>query len=168
MTAAIALFDPDVSYPGQSSFDCGHPVINNFVRRSLKQQVKRQLSVAYALVDSGSEDHFAGFYTIAQHMIPLDKLGQLQLASLPKQVPCTRLIMLGVSKSHQGQKLGLRLMKHALKTAKNIATVVGSAGLYLDADPGAVGFYLSLGFHLLDGDKSPAPSAMFIPLSLIP
>ena len=168
MNITIEMFDPDTSYPGQSSFDCDLPVINTFVRKSLKQQVKKQLSVAYVLVDTGNGNQFVGFYTIAQHMIPLDKLNQLQLGSLPKQVPCTRLIMLGVAKGYQGKKLGQQLMKHALMAAKNIAKEVGSAGVYLDADPRAVGFYLSLGFRLLEGNKSPEPSPMFIPLLAIP
>ena len=102
MSITIELFDPDTSYPGQSNFDCGLPVINTFVRKSLKQQVKKQLSVAYALVDTGIENQLVGFYTVAQHMIPSATLHELQLGSMPKQVPCTRLIMLGVAKIRAG------------------------------------------------------------------
>ena len=76
--------------------------------------------------------------------------------------------MLGVDKGHQGKQLGMKLMKHALETTKVVARSIASVGLYLDADAAALSFYERLGFTLLEGDKSPAPSPMFLPLSAIP
>ena len=58
-------------------------------------------------------------------------------------------------------------MKHALTVTRSVAQQIGSFGLYLDADPLAVGFYQALGFALLEGDKSPVPSPMFLTLSAI-
>jgi GNAT superfamily N-acetyltransferase len=71
--------------------------------------------------------------------------------------------MLGVDKNYKGQDLGRRLMKQALKIAKDFATQIGGYGVYLDADPGAVDFYIKLGFALLEGNKAPQTSPMFIP-----
>lgn len=168
MTLEVAPYDPSRSYSGQKQFDCEHEAINAFVRSSLKQQVKRQLSVAYAVLDPAKDDTFAGFYTIASHMIPLDRLSALHLGSLPKLVPCTRLIMLGVDKNYKGNQVGSRLMKHALQLTKSTAAQIGSFGLYLDADQGAYGFYEKLGFEPLSGNLSPSPSPMFLPISRIP
>lgn len=167
MTVEISLYDPSVSYTGQKQFDCGHDIINTFVRNSLKPQVKKHLSVAYVLTDTANNDRFVGFYTIAQHMIDVSSLSTMQLGSLPRKIPCSRLIMLGVDQSYKGQKLGSRLMKHALLLTCTVARQIGSYGLYLDADAGAVNFYQKLGFHLLQGDQSPAPSPMFLPISAI-
>lgn len=164
----ISRFDPAQKYAGFNQFDCRHHAINKFVKDSLKKQVKQGLSVAYALLEESGNtepDRFAGFYTIASHAIPLSALSGLQLGSLPKTIPCIRLIMLGIHSSDAKKGLGSQLMNHALDVVKSSAARVGCYGLYLDADAGAVDFYKKLGFVLLDGDKSPSPSPMFITLS---
>jgi GNAT superfamily N-acetyltransferase len=169
MSIEIALYDPTLAYAGQKQFDCDHAVINAFVRQSLKQQVKKNLSVAYVVTDTQTETakqgHFVGFYTIAQHMIDVSMLSPFQLGSLPNKIPCSRLVMLGVDKNYQGQRLGSMLMKHALQLTQQVATQIGSFGMYLDADPKALVFYQNLGFTMLIGNTSPAPSPMFLPLS---
>lgn len=167
MSFEISLYDPAQSYMGQKQFDCGHTSINGFVHNSLKPQVKKNLSVAYVLTDSAQDDRFAGFYTLAQHMIDVAALSALELGSLPRKIPCSRLIMLGIDQRYQGQQLGSRIMKHALRLTHSIAKQIGSYGLYLDADTKAVAFYQKLGFALLEGDLSPEPSPMFLPISAI-
>lgn len=165
MTVELSLYDPALTYTGQKQFDCGHAAINAFVRNSLKPQVKKNLSVAYVLTDAAHSDGFVGFYTIAQHMIDVSTLSAMQLGSLPRKIPCSRLVMLGVDQRYKGQQLGSKLMQHALRLTRQVARQVGSFGLYLDADPLAVGFYQRLGFTLLEGDRTPEPSPMFLPLS---
>ena len=167
MRVELSPYDPAVTYPGQKQFDCGHALTNAFVRSSLKPQVKKNLSVAYVLTDADQGDRFVGFYTVAQHLIDLSLLSALQLGSLPKKIPCTRLVMLGIDKEYQGQELGSRLMKHALLLTRLVAKQIGGFGLYLDADPRALAFHQKLGFALLQGDQSPEPSPMFIPVKAI-
>lgn len=162
MKIELSPYDAASTYLGQKQFDCGHAIINQFARGSLKQQVKKGLSVAYVLTDADDQDRFVGFYTIAQHMIDMSLLSAMQLGSLPKQIPCTRLIMLGVDQKYAHQDLGSQLMKHALSLTKQISNQIGSYGLYLDADPKALGFYKKLGFTLLQGDKTPHNSPMFL------
>jgi GNAT superfamily N-acetyltransferase len=167
MTVEISVYDPALTYAGQKQFDCNQAVINTFARNNLKPQVKKNLSVAYVLTDDAKQGHFVGFYTIAQHMIDVSMLSSLQLGSLPSKIPCSRLVMLGVDKNYQGQQLGSKMMKHALQLTQFVATQIGSFGIYLDADPQALDFYQKLGFTLLTGNKSPAPSPMFLSISAI-
>jgi len=162
MTIGISLYDPNQTYNGQKQFDCGHKTINTFVHSSLKPQIKRNLSVAYVLRDSAKENNFVGFYTIAQFTVDLGQLSALKLGSMPRKIPCTRLIMLGIDKHYQGQQLGSRLMRHALTISQQVAQQIGSFGLYLDADPAALDFYQKLGFTSLEEDRSPLPSPMFL------
>lgn len=164
MTIELSLYDPALVYSGQKQFDCGHAVINAFVRNSLKPQVKKHLSVAYVLTDAAQSDRFVGFYTIAQHMVDVSALSALQLGSLPRNIPCSRLVMLGVEAHYKGQHLGSKLMKHALHLTRQVSRQIGGFGLYLDADPLALRFYQQLGFALLEGDLSPDPSPVFLPL----
>lgn len=167
MSIEFSLFDPAKTYSGRKQFDCANTVINKFVHDSLVSQVKRQLSVAYVLTEPDQNDRFVGFFTMAHHAIDASSLSTLQLGSLPRRIPCARLIMLGVDQNFQNQKLGSRLMKQALAITKESSSLMGCYGLYLDADPGAVGFYQKLGFALLEGAKSPEPSPMFITMRSI-
>lgn len=173
MSVVIARFDPSAKYAGYNQFDCQHPQINKFVKDSLRKQVKQGLSVAYALLEEAQGpnpvDRLMGFFTIANHSIPLETLSALQLGSLPRLIPCVRLIMLGVNHSDGNKGYGKMLMNHAFDITKTGAERIGCYGMYLDADAGAVakGFYQKLGFQLLEGDKSPTPSPMFIPVSSI-
>lgn len=167
MSIEISRYNPALVYTGQKQFDCGNAVINSFVQGSLKTQVKRSLSAAYVLTDSAQDHRFVGFYTLAQHMIDVQALSALQLGSLPRKIPCTRLIMLGIDQRYQGQQLGARLMRHALLLTATVARQIGSYGLYLDAEAKAVAFYQKLGLTLLEGDLSPESSPMFLPISAI-
>jgi GNAT superfamily N-acetyltransferase len=167
MSVELSLYDPALTYAGQKQFDCEHAVISAFVHNSLKPQVKKSLSVAYVLTYADEANRFVGFYTLAQHMIDVSALSSMQLGSLPRKIPCSRLVMLGIDKRYKGQKLGSMLMKHALTVTQSVAKQIGSFGMYLDADPLAIGFYQNLGFALLDGDCTPEPSAMFLPLCSI-
>ena len=168
MSIEFSLFDPSKTYVERKQFDCEHSVINKFAHDSLVSQVKRQLSVAYVLTDSEQNHRFVGFFTLAHHAINASMLTTLQLGSLPRQIPCARLIMLGVDRAYKGHDLGRRLMKQALVITRQSSTQLGCYGLYLDADPAAVGFYRKLGFLLLEGDKSPESSPMFMAVMSIP
>lgn len=170
MSFVIARFDPAVKYAGFNQFDCQLHPVNKFVKDSLKKQVKQGLSVAYVLLEegeNGSPDRFVGFYTIASHAIALSALSVMQLGSLPKMIPCIRLIMLGIHSGDAKKGYGSQLMNHAFDVVKTHAQGIGCYGLYLDADVGAVAFYRKLGFVLLEGDKSPNSSPMFIALAAI-
>ena len=167
MTVELSLYDPKLTYTGQKQFDCGHAAINAFVHNSLKPQVRKSLSVAYVLTDAAQQNQFVGFYTIAQHMIDVSALSTMQVGSLPRKIPCSRLAMLGVDSQCKGQQLGSKLMKHALHLTREVAKQIGSFGMYLDTDPLALSFYQKLGFTLLVGDKSLEPSPMFLPISAI-
>jgi ribosomal protein S18 acetylase RimI-like enzyme len=170
MSFVIDRFDPAVKYAGLNQFDCGLHPVNKFVKDSLKKQVKQGLSVAYVMLEEGQDgglDRFVGFYTVASHSVPISVFSAMQLGSLPRSIPCIRLIMLGVHADDAGNEHGRHLMNHAFDVVKRSARDIGSYGLYLDADAGAVSFYQRLGFWLLEGDKRPDPSPMFIPLAAI-
>ena len=162
MSVQFSRLDPDKLYAERKQFDCEHAVINKFVHDSLIPQVKKNLSVAYVLTDPENDHKLAGFFTVASHAIDAPLLSVLQLGSLPRRIPCVRLIMLGIDKNYKGRDLGRRLMKQALKITKESSSQIGCFGMYLDADAGAVGFYSKLGFALLEGDKSPQTSPMFV------
>ena len=162
MSFELGLYDPEKTYFEQKKFDCEHAIINKFVSSSLKQQVKKNTSVAYVLTDPAANDRFIGFFTLVMSCIDNAALASFA-SSLPLQVPCVRLVMLGVDKSYRSKNLGLRLLKHALVKTKETARSLDCRGLYLDADPGAVSFYTKYGFIALE---KPADAGSSTPMFL--
>lgn len=59
-------YQSDITYPGQKQFDCGNPVIDKFVRASLKKSVRNSDCAAKALIDrqSGELIGICTFYGI--------------------------------------------------------------------------------------------------------
>lgn len=169
MTFYVTRFDSNAQYKNFNQFSCNLAVIDKFVKSNLKKQVNQGVCVAYTVLEAatvkGELDRFVGFYTLANYSIPLDRLTNLALGNLPRIIPCVRLIMLGVNQEDKGNGLGKALLLHAFDTTKSLAKSSGCFGMYLDADPGALPVYLKLGFELLEGDKSPSPSPMFLPIS---
>lgn len=168
MTPCLDKFDVTQKYTGLKTFNCGHAGIDKFARDNLAKQVKQGVCVAYIILDKANQDCIAGFVTLATHNIEFSRLTALQLGSMPKIIPCIRIVMLGVSQGYKGKQYGSQLMKKALRVAKETSQHVGSFGVYLDADANALQFYQKLGFQMLEGDLSPQPSPMFLKMSTIP
>ena len=85
MSFEVGIFDPDLTYFEQKKFDCEHAAINKFVSSSLKQQVKKNTSVAYVLTDPAANDRFIGFFTLVMSCIDNAALAPFA-SSLPRQV----------------------------------------------------------------------------------
>lgn len=162
MNIEISIYDPTITYQGQKQFDCEHKVINKFVSGSLKQQVGKGLTVAHVLTDADANNRFVGFYTSMMASVNSRLFSDALPGSLPNSVGCLRLVMLGVDKNYKKRDLGLRLLKHALASMKSASNIVGCIGLYLDADPDAVGFYLKHGFVNLETPAPGLPTPMFL------
>lgn len=167
----IEEFDATKDYHQLDQFSCGHSVIDAFVvKQKLRKQIAAEQSLAWALLDTNNGDKFVGFYTLTMSGIAKEMLQTIFSGSLPKTIGCTRLVMLGVHGPYQGtpDKLGSRLVKHALSSTKQAAKFAHCRGMYLDADATALGFYKKLGFVELQPPPQPgAPTPMFMPIASI-
>ncbi|WP_440875561.1 GNAT family N-acetyltransferase [Thalassotalea sp. PLHSN55] len=163
----IENFEPKKSYHQQKKFDCGNKIINKFVHSSLKKQVNQNFSQAYVLLDAHENDRFSAFYTLTSFKLQVDELEKLSKGSLPRDIPCVRLVMLGVDLSLQGQGIGKKMMSDALHRVHRASKEIDIYGLYLDAAPNATDFYLSLGFTRLDNDGNDKIAKMFLSIDTI-
>ena len=163
----IENFEPKQSYFQQKKFDCGNKIINKFVHSSLKKQVSQNFSQAFVLLDSEENEKFSAFYTLTSFKLQADELEKLSKGSLPRDIPCVRLVMLGVDLSLQGQGIGKKMMSDAMHRVHRASKNIGIYGLYLDADPAATDFYLGLGFTRLDSGGSGDIAKMFLGIEVI-
>jgi len=158
----LELYNPGKTYNNQKKFDCENAIINKFVASSLKKQVRDELSRAFVLLDTNDNDRFVGFYTLSSFSIKAPMLTALSKGSLPSDIPCSRLIMLGVDINYKRRGLGKQLMKSVIQKTIAAADQIGIYGLYLDADEDAYTFYDNLGFITLQEKKGTKPTPMFL------
>lgn len=136
-------FDKDVD---RAAFDCGtHPALNSYIAEYAGQDERRNVSRTFMLVDSGV---LQGFYTLAATAIDLSDLSEQQRKGLPRYpLPAVLLSRFAVSKDHQRQGLGRRLLKDIFMRVSVMSELVGVAFLVVDAkDSEAADYYRSLGF----------------------
>ncbi|CEE94916.1 GNAT family N-acetyltransferase [Xenorhabdus nematophila] len=81
---------------------------------------------------------------------------------MPSDLSVVRLVMLGVSVKHQKKEYGHILMREFLEHAIKVHHVMPIKGIFLDADPDAVAFYIFLGFVELGMPASNGTTPMFL------
>ncbi|AYC18127.1 hypothetical protein DZA65_01225 [Dickeya dianthicola] len=145
----VYAYQADTTYPGSKSFDCGNTVINSFVRSSLKKSVRDGNCAAKVLVKDETKE-LLGFCTFAAYSLEKSKLAGVVSGSLPHELGVVRLIMLGVATKEQNKGYGQELLLEFFKQVKTIHESLPVKGVYLDADPAAIDFYIRLGFVQLN------------------
>ena len=149
----------------RSGFDCGVPIINDWLATKVSQFEKKGLARTYVLVEQG-HDAVKGYYALSNHMITYEALPEEQAKGLPRRmnVPVALLGRLAVDSSIQGQKLGEFLLIDALRRIEHLANKIGIRAVEIDAvDENAKRFYKKYGFISLEDDKR----LLFLPISVI-
>lgn len=142
-------YQADINYPSQKNFDCGNTVINRFVRGSLKQNVRDGNCAAKALIDSNTGELIA-VCSFSGYTLEKSRLAGVIQGSLPNELAVVRLVMLGVATNHQNKGYGQDLLLEFFEQVKLIHEALPVRGVYLDADPKALNFYVRLGFVQLN------------------
>lgn len=141
----VCAYQADITHPGQKKFDCGNEVINKFARESLKKSVRDGNCAAKVLIDKVTGE-LLGFCTFSAYSLAKQKLQGVVSGSMPGEVGVVRLVMLGVATKEQNKGYGQDLLLEFFEQVKIIHNALPVKGLYLDAAPDAVNFYIRLGF----------------------
>ena len=131
----------------RKGFDCGRPVLNDWLSRMARQHQEKGLSKTFVAIDEASPAVICAYYALTLteidgSVMPADKRNQF-----PRRIPGVRLARLAVSLSQQKKGLGELLLVNALERAKRIHDEAGGIGLFVDAmDAQAAAFYQHYGF----------------------
>ena len=129
-----------------SIFDCGEPVLNEWLkRRAFANQVS---GASRTFVVSGERNQVLAYYSLAAGAIALgEAIGSVR-RNMPDPVPVMVLGRLAVDRSCQGQQLGSALLKDALLRTVSVAENVGIRALLVHAiNDAAKQFYVQRGFQ---------------------
>ena len=148
----------------RSDFDCGIPILNDWLVTKVSQFEKKDLARTYVLVETG-HTIVKGYYALSNHTVVYDSLPTDQAKGLPQiDMPVVLIGKLAVDRSMHGQRLGEFLLIDAFRRAEFLATKIGIRAVEVDAiDESAKRFYERYGFLALSDD----PHHLFLPMSVI-
>lgn len=152
----------DPAIHDRQGFECGVPVLDEYLRRFAEQHRRRGISSVYVLTDSAQPARILGYYTLSAAEVDAGRLTEAERKKLPRYpVPCFRLGRLACRSDQQGRGLGKVLLGCAVDRCLKARQQVAAYALVVDAkDDAAKAFYVHFGFKpLLD-----APMALFLPL----
>jgi GNAT superfamily N-acetyltransferase len=137
----------------RSAFNCGQPVLNEWLKERAGQFDRRDLSRTF-VATRPDELLVLGFYAISTHRVIYDVLPSAEAKGLPRlDIPVVLIGRLAVDQSARGQGLGALLLVDALRRSMQISEQVGIRAVEVDAlDDTARNFYLKFGFRSLLDD----------------
>jgi predicted GNAT family N-acyltransferase len=148
----------------KSEFDCGYNLLNDYIQKQAKQDVNRDLSACYVLVNN--EDIVKGYYTLSANSIKRDDFPEQLQKKLPPSyvdMPTVLLGRLAIDNSIKGSGYGEILLLNALHRCLTISESLGTIAIVVDPiDEKAQKFYSKYGFILL-----PSSEKMFLPIKTI-
>lgn len=153
---SLCLQPLDTSSHDRAAFSCQEDRINRFLKKSANQQSKQDITKPYVAVPrTNPADRLApiiGFYAINTHSIDVTELPEEATKKLPRYETISAIYIsaIGVTEEHQGKGLGTFLMADAFQKCVEVAEIVGSRFVVLDAlNEDAARLYERLGFHSL-------------------
>lgn len=150
----------------RTSFDCGVQRLNEYLQRTARQHIEKNLAMTYVLVEEAAvaPRRIAGFFTICICEMRNENLPAAWARKLPQRIPAVRLGRLGVALNQQGSGLGRTLLVEAVRRVAIVVGVAGGAGLVVDAkDEAVAAFYAKFGFEATDA----TPLTLFLPAQAI-
>lgn len=141
-----------------SIFNCGKPVLNNWLNRNAWRNQKSGASRTYII--STEDGMIRGYMSLATGEIHRKFLPKARQRNMPDPVPVILLAQLAVDQNYQGEGLAGRLLVSSFKHAIAVSRTVGSFALLTHPlDDNARAFYEHWGFASLLGDPK---GAMFV------
>lgn len=149
----------------KKDFNSGSETLDTYIKVQASQDIKKNVSVAYALTLSGSTE-VIGYYTLSTISIDASEIPDNAIKNLPRYplLPGLLLGRLAVDINHQRKGIGAHLLIDALKRTSSISNQVGIIALIVDAkDAAAANFYKKYEFIEFPSNKL----KLFLPTATI-
>jgi len=140
----------DPHSPGVSSFDCGYPALNEFIRGTEASDLQRELLGFTTLVYLG--DELVAYYTLYNTLVRIGSLKEfMERGDLGRYrvegIPGTAIGRLAVSRLDQSRGIGrIILMKIATESLHNPLRSAARM-VIVQAKESAMGFYRRMGYE---------------------
>lgn len=149
----------------KENFSCGIALLDNYLKKQAKQDVKRKLSACFVLSDD-SKKKIKGYYTLSGNSIPNTSIPasfKKRLSGSYASIPVILLGRVAVNKQFQGSGFGGLLLLDSLKRCYEISASIGAFAVVVDPlGDKAEAFYEKYGFI-----KLPDSGKMFMAMKTI-
>lgn len=136
----------------RKGFDCGVPELNQFLQQQARQKTKKNISKTYVSCQDSAPETINGYYTLTGYSVITSPVHR-DYNKYPHPLSAVKLARLAVDCSHQGQRLGERLLIDAINRTVLVAHQISSIGLFVDPMTLQVTpFYQQYGFLPVDVD----------------
>lgn len=128
------------------AFDCGEPVLDDWLRKRALGNQSSGASRTFVVADASGR--VMGYYALAAGAVTHETATSAVRRNMPDPVPVLVLGRLAVDRQAQGIKLGASLLQDAVKRAIGVSADAGIRALLVHAlsEP-AKQFYLHYGFQ---------------------
>ena len=127
-----------------SKFDCGEPVLNDWLRQHALQNQQSSASITYVILD---EKRVVGYYSLAAGSVARQIATGRVRRNVPEPVPVVVLGRLAVNRDDQGSGLGRALLRDGVLRTLQAAEIVGVRAILVHAlSDKAKRFYEDCGF----------------------
>lgn len=127
-----------------SAFDCGEPVLNDWLRRRALQNQQSGASSTYVILDGM---RVVGYYSLAAGSVARDTAPGRVRRNMPEPMPVVVLGRLAIDRAFQGGGLGRALLRDALLRIMSASEIIGVRAILVHAlSERAKHFYEEHGF----------------------
>lgn len=137
----------DKNVHNRRDFDCGEPDLNNYLMFTARQHIDKGYAQVWVAVPEPGAAQVIGYYTLSMSAVSSDEVPHK--AGI-KKIPVVLLGRLAVDHRYQGQKIGIRLLMNAQRSALLLSRNVGVHAHIVDAlNEQAAAFYRKYDFEEL-------------------
>ena len=149
----------------RTSFDCGEPALNEYLRRYARQSHDQGAAKTFLAISKSDGKTILGYYSLCPASLEYSRAPEIIRKGLGRHdLPVFRLARLAVDLSVQGHGLGGQLLLSSGRRCLLAATEVGGIALLIDAKSDrAAAWYMSYGAVAL----TDAPLSLLLPLATI-
>lgn len=142
-------------------FDCGVSILNDYLTKYAKQDVKRKASAVFVLVHRADPTRVIGFYTLCATSVLLSELPEAMTKKLPRYPEIPAILVGRLARDIHFPGMGELLLSDAIARCVRVASDIAASLIVVDSKgDAATRFYEKFGFLSLPKLRG----RMFLPM----
>lgn len=131
----------------RTQFDCGVSILNDYLAKYAKQDVKRKASAVFVLVNRADPKRVIGFYTLCATSVLLSELPEELTKKLPRYPEIPAILVGRLARDINFPGVGGLLLLDAIARCVRVASDIAASLIVVDSKgDAATRFYEKFGF----------------------